>query len=642
VVYKNLLILLFTFFSVGKTNATISDSIPSDINLLKDTAEIIRIIEYAKEVSKVDKDSASSLFIAAEKASKNSNNEKLIVISLFEHALFLFRNGKHEEAFDKFQETYNKSIQNDFEEYRYKSKVHIGTIYMIKSEYNIATEYMLESLKYFEKQKDYTSASGIYLNLTYIQVEQNDLTTAEEYAKLSYNYAVSAENKKYQSKSLLNIGEIFFLKHEYSDALNYYKKSLKIADSINYNEFKSLIFLNIGGLFKELNQLDSAELYSEKAADFNYKNDASIYTIPKAYLLISEISESKKNYKKAEKYAFKALKFSDSAQVYQISATAYEYLSRIFAKKGDYKTAYEYKVSSAQINDSIFTEEKYKIQNELEAVYENNKKKIKIEKLAKEKEISKQKAQRFEYILFFVLLLITVVIITGSLIFRQNKLNAKNKSIELEQKLLRSQMNPHFIFNSISAIQDFIMNNNPIEASSYLSDFAKLMRAVLINSSDNFISLSNEIETTEYYLKLQRLRLSDKFDYKIIISDEIDAGEYSVPPMLMQPFIENSIIHGIMKKTDGKGLITVSYSAENGFLIMKTQDNGIGRKLSEKYNNSQHKSKAVDITNQRINLLSEKYKQKITFEIIDLTDERNNPSGTLVLFKLPFRKFNNT
>ncbi len=636
IIYKKFSILFLFLFIIFHYNfASVNDSIPDYIKNITDTSQIAKIINHAKKTATFDKDSASTLFILAEIAAISLGNEEMIIVSLFEHGYHLFRNGEHDKAFKKLQQSHDKSFQLNYEKYLYLSKIYLGSIYIFKSNYNLATDYSLQCLEYFERQKDYKAIAGMYLNLTYIQVEQKDLKKVEEYANLSYEYAILAKCDEYISKSLLNIGEMYFLKSEYYESINHYRQSLNIAEKINYNDFKVTIFLNIGAAYTELNQLDSALIYAEKVVNYKNYNDASIFILPKGCLLLSEIYELKKDYKRAKNYAYKALKHSDSAQVYQFSAMAYDYLSRIYAKSGDYKTAFKYKEIYTKIHDSIFTEEKYKIQNDLEAVYENSKKQKTIDELSKENEIRELKNQRTVFIVYLLIFFILIAILTAILLFRQNKNKAKHESIELEQKLLRTQMNPHFIFNSISSIQDFILNNNPIEASSYLSDFAKLMRSILTNSSDNFIPLTNEVETVEHYLKLQHLRMSDKFDYKIIVSELIDKEGYKVPPMLMQPFIENSIIHGIMKKDDGKGLITVSYSLKSNYLVLETQDNGIGRHRSKEHNSSNHQSKAVDITIQRINLLSKKYKQNITFEIIDLKDTDNNPSGTLVRFMLP-------
>ena len=636
IIFKKQLLLFLCIVLFNQENiASVKDSIPNYIKNISDTSQVTQIINYARKISAYDKDSAITLFILAENAAISLGNEEMIIISLFEHGLHLFRTGEHEKAFKKLQQSHDRSFRLNFEKYLYSSKMYLGSFYLLKSNFNLATDYSLQCLEYFEGQKDYKSIAGIYLNLTYIQVEQKDFEKAEEYSYLSYEYASLAKYDPYISKSLLNIGEMYFLRSEYYEAINFYKQSLSIAEKINYDDFKVSIFLNIGGAYTELNQLDSAVFYTEKVVNYKHYNDASIFILPKGYLLLSEIFALKEDYNKAKDNAYKALKHSDSAQVFQFSAMAYDYLSRIYAKTGDFKTAFKYKEISTEIYDSIFTEEKYRIQNDLEAVYENSKKQNTIEELSKENEIRKLKNQRSSFLIYLLVFIFVLAILIAILFIKQNKNKAKRESVELEQKLLRTQMNPHFIFNSISAIQDFILNNNPIEASSYLSDFANLMRAILINSSDNFISLINEIETLEHYLKLQHLRLADKFDYKIEVSELIDKEDYTVPPMLMQPFIENSIIHGIMKKTDGKGLISVSYSLIDDHLILETQDNGIGRQNSKEHNNSNHQSKAVDITNQRINLLSKEYKKNISFEIVDLKDKDNNPSGTLVRIMLP-------
>jgi len=584
------------------------------------------------EISITNPDSALSLLKNAEKFVLNKKNNNVLMSIYFKQASILYRMGENDKALDLFFKTMTiaEQLHNLF--FINASKIYIGTIYMLKSNFNLASKYNLEGLEYFENLKDKKSLAGIYLNLTFLQLEQGDTLKAIEYTNLSYKYAVESGSKIYESKSLLNFGEIYFLKKNYLKALSFYKESLEISEKNNFYLFIPTIKLNIGGVYSEMKMIDSAEVY------YNYviNNEKSSYIKALGFIALCELYKEKRRYNKAFEFARKASDLAETEDLKKINAEVNNFLAELNVIQGNFRKAYDYILKSEQLKDSIFSEEKYRIQNELETVYETSKKEERITELSKEKEINAVKTERFLYSILFLSVILVASIILSLMILRQNKFKAKHETVELKQKLLRTQMNPHFIFNSLSSIQDFILSNNPIEASSYLSDFAKLMRAILVYSSESFIQLSKDVEIIRNYLKLQHLRLQDKFEYNISVSDMIDPDEYIVPPMLLQPFIENAIIHGIMKKTDDdKGFISVSYNLSDEKILLEVQDNGIGRKLSEQNSGMGHQSKSTEITTQRINLLSVKYKQNINFEIIDLTDKNNKPSGTLVRFKLP-------
>lgn len=221
--------------------------------------------------------------------------------------------------------------------------------------------------------------------------------------------------------------------------------------------------------------------------------------------------------------------------------------------------------------------------------------------------------------------------------YREKKINAHNRVLLLEQKLLRSQMNPHFIFNSLSSIQSFIFENNPITAGSYLSRFAELIRSILYNSREEHISLAKEIQTLQNYLELQQLRYNSKFEYSIEIDPEIDMEELSIPPMLAQPFIENAIEHGI-KHLEGKGSIRLHFGLEHQRLLLTVEDNGIGLDAARKLKNSkagEHRSLATIITKERIDILNRSQpKKKYSMEINEIQDN-GVVKGTKVVFSLP-------
>jgi len=221
----------------------------------------------------------------------------------------------------------------------------------------------------------------------------------------------------------------------------------------------------------------------------------------------------------------------------------------------------------------------------------------------------------------------------------EKALKNSQRNLELEQKLLRSQMNPHFIFNSLTSIQNYIYKEKPELAASYLGKFAKLMRLILENSRQEYIPFSKEIETLQLYLELQKVRFADKFDFQIIIDPLIDQDEVSIPPMFAQPFIENSLEHGIVHKSE-QGRIKISFSLQDDYILFEVEDNGIGRAKAAQINKALktgHHSYATTITEERLALIHEKSSLKEMVSIVDVLDEMNEVSGTKASFNIPYK-----
>jgi LytS/YehU family sensor histidine kinase len=200
-------------------------------------------------------------------------------------------------------------------------------------------------------------------------------------------------------------------------------------------------------------------------------------------------------------------------------------------------------------------------------------------------------------------------------------------------------MNPHFLFNSLSSIQNFIIRKKPVEASDYLSRFSKLVRQILNNSVEEYVVLEDEIGSIENYLELQKIRYSNMFDYSIVVDNEIDPETILIPPMLAQPFIENSIEHGFKYK-DGKGIMKIRFELNGSLIHFEVEDDGVGREKAKqisKGQNKDHRSMSTKITRDRLKVLKKRFGKKITLAITDLKDEKGNPVGTKVCFDIPFK-----
>ncbi|MCD4682404.1 MAG: histidine kinase [Bacteroidales bacterium] len=277
---------------------------------------------------------------------------------------------------------------------------------------------------------------------------------------------------------------------------------------------------------------------------------------------------------------------------------------------------------------------------ELQTKYETERKEEQIVSLSQENAFQELKLKQSGYFLFGLGSLVVLIIILAIVLIRQNKLREQQKNLLLQQKLYRSQMNPHFIFNSLASIQNTIINEEPIKASKYLSRFSKLVRNILDSSVEEFITLEEEITTVENYLELQRIRFPEKFDYSIKLDEAIDPESIRIPPMLAQPFIENAIEHGIKHK-DSRGNIQVRFNLDKNHIVLEVKDDGVGRVRAQEILNEQnknHRSMATDITRERLTVLNKKLKQKISLIISDLKDDKDEPIGTKVVINIPYKQ----
>ncbi len=240
---------------------------------------------------------------------------------------------------------------------------------------------------------------------------------------------------------------------------------------------------------------------------------------------------------------------------------------------------------------------------------------------------------------FYGLVLISIILLVLVWVkYREKKIKEQNRYLVLEQKLLRSQMNPHFIFNSLSSIQSFIFENNPVVAGSYLSSFAELIRSILYNSREEFITLEKEVQTLKNYLELQQLRYNKDFTYELSVDDDLEPEQVKLPPMLAQPFIENAIEHGL-KDLDRTGELKISFLHVRDYLQIIVQDNGKGIEETMRLNRSRkknHKSLATQITRERIEILNKGRKANLySMKIEDRIDPNGKIAGTEVTVRIP-------
>ncbi len=269
---------------------------------------------------------------------------------------------------------------------------------------------------------------------------------------------------------------------------------------------------------------------------------------------------------------------------------------------------------------------------------EVDKRKDQIEILSKENEIVKLRLRRNRTTLLVGALMLVLITLILYILYRQYQLNSEKKVLTLEQAMLRSQMNPHFLFNSLNSIKLYIINNEQKNAVHYLNKFSKLVRKILEASSLKEIPLAEELETVELYMNIENIRFNNEIDFAVEMDPEINPSLVKIPSLILQPFLENAIWHGLSSKEGEKRIRILIRQEDSGYITLVIRDNGIGRAEADKLKQRRvlkRKSVGIDITRERLANFSRDYQYNYTIEIRDLFDADGKSAGTEVILKIP-------
>ncbi|MEL7064034.1 MAG: histidine kinase, partial [Bacteroidota bacterium] len=325
-----------------------------------------------------------------------------------------------------------------------------------------------------------------------------------------------------------------------------------------------------------------------------------------------------------------------------VEAETHELLATGYEKQGNVDQALFHYRQARVLQDTLAVIREKTFKRKLSQSDQIARKDRQIAALLKEQELretqieimtEKQDVQR--RILWILGLVLGLVSVSAFLVVRSNRARRKANQL-LALKSLRSQMNPHFIFNSLNSINGFIATHDDRAANKYLSDFSRLMRTVLEHSQQDFVLLGTELEVLKLYMKLEHFRFGDKFDYELEVDPELNQEQIVIPPMLVQPYIENAIWHGLRYKKE-KGKLTVSIAEVGQKILIQIEDNGIGRKKSAELktrNQKTHQSTGLKNTDQRVAIINDVYKAYLSVEIEDLEPNQED-TGTRVSITMP-------
>jgi len=474
------------------------------------------------------------------------------------------------------------------------------------------------------------NANGAIGNL-YHQLQKNDKALIY-YKKSKLNFE-KINNEIGIALSYMNIAVVYYNTERYDEALNNYTIAYEIFTK-NNNYLNSAKCLSGKSRVFALKKQYKKAIDEETKAQKIYKEYKANIDIVNSYYSIGFNEIYLGNYKKAIANLNIAYDISIKNNYYDKLEKITDNYRLIYDSIGNYKKAYYYSLLNKMYYDSVFIRSSNDKFSELEVKYETSQKEKEILLLKKDKELIDKENRNKQIFLFAIITVLILLILVFYLFYNRYKLKSTKRTIEAEQKLLRTQMNPHFIFNALFAIESFIRKNNIEQSATYLSDFSKLMRLILESSRKNYINLSSEINILEYYIKFQQLRFDNKFTYEIKCSDNIDTENTLIPPMLVQPFVENAIEHGFTNNIKNPHL-KVMFTLKNNRVFIIIKDNGKG--VDNNPNEKKHQSLAIQITKERLLALKENKKKKdITLELINLNTINPKLSGTKVVFNIPY------
>ncbi len=480
--------------------------------------------------------------------------------------------------------------------------------------------------------------NSLYNGVGHVLIELKNYKESIKYYQRSLEINRKLDNRPGIAHSINNIGNVYYYWEKYEEAFGYYEQALAKFNETGYKMGSAITLHNMGLVAEAMGDREKALEYFKEDLALHREIDhpagiaESLNDIGELYIELGE-------FEKGEACLNQSLAMARKIQLQDVIYQNYFALSKLYEARGrDEEALIAYK-KYVDCRDSVVNVETHDQVFSMQSAFEQEKIEKQISLLEKENELNALKIRQSQIMSFVIFGLSFLVFLSIFFLYRFYKLRTDKRMLILEQKLLRSQMNPHFIFNSLINIQGYILKKDPGNANRFIANFARLIRNILEYSRFEYVSVQKEIDTITNYLELQKLRFDDTFDYVIEIDENINTETMNIPPMLAQPFIENAIEHGIKPKED-KGHITIRFGSAGDMVRLEVEDDGIGREKArqiEKQTKQYHKSLATSITRERLGMMNRKRKQKIQLDIVDLKGPSGEVIGTKVMFEIPYR-----
>ena len=558
----------------------------------------------------------------------------------------------------------------------------LGKYYRNRSFFKESIENHQKTIDIAKKIKN-VEAEIVGLNMIGVAYRRQDaIRNALDYHQAALSLADSIKNPSIHIKTSISvsensIGNIYLALKQYNLALEQFKKSIILQREVNNKLGLAINYQNIGFAHEELGNLNEALSNYEESLKYNNEINSRIGKIICKNSIGSVLIKEKKYFKaektiesildlaikindkyylsdtynrlgwaqintnkleKAEENLNKGLDISEEYNIQSHVIDACIHLSDLNEKKNNNQLALFYYKKAKEKESELFNDKNLLYVNDLIIKYGSERQTDQINDLARQNEITKlqlYKTRNFWISSFGFLALFGVILFSYN---RHQSLKDEKKILMLKQDALRSQMNPHFMFNALNSIKLYIINNDKKKATSYLNKFSKLMRKILDASSVKVISLAEELETMNLYMSIENIRFSSEIEFTTNIDEGVNLNTVKIPPLVLQPFLENAIWHGLSSKKGDKKVTLDIKKLSQEFIQIEIKDNGIGReesakiKLKKSFN---RKSIGINLTKERLKSFVKDLRNSFSLVYYDLKDDKGNANGTKAVLKIP-------
>ncbi|MDW5289325.1 tetratricopeptide repeat protein [Formosa sp. PL04] len=537
-------------------------------------------------------------------AAIDANNNVLHTIALNSIGVAYRRMDLVKPALDYHKEAYDLAVKQnkinpdpDLEHSMAISRNSMGNIYLVLKQYDLALKQFEKSLLIEKETKNKLGLAINYQNIGFALEHKGNLNQALVNYKISLDY--NAQMNSEIGRVICNnaITQIYIKQEKYEDALTLISETLNDAKAVGDQYYLAKTYINLGWAQERLNLDEDAET--------NLKN---------------------------------ALQISKAFDLKTFTSEALLHLSDIYTETENYKDALQFYKESKEIENSVTNDRNLNYVNDLIIKYEHEFKNNQIQELADENEIVRHKLERNKKLFWYTAILISLFTTMIIIIIRHRQVKQEKQIITLEQDMLRSQMNPHFIFNSLNSIKLYIINNDKEKAVHYLNKFSKLIRKILIASTEKEMTLEDELDTMKLYINIENIRFENEILFEINVDEGINTANIKVPSLILQPFLENALWHGLSSKKHDKRIDLHVFKDSVDYINISITDNGIGREEAEKINSLKllkRKSVGIAITKARLANFSKRYSNDYKFIFEDLYNDKNRPKGTKVILQIP-------
>jgi len=535
------------------------------------------------------------------------------------------------------------------------SNVNLISFYVNIGSFDKALELALETTKMQQKRND---IDGLISTNSLLARIYNHLSKPKKAIQIQLNNLELLKNKPLSGlKASIHfyLATAYTENEEFNKSEFHYKEAKNIAEKTGFETGVTIANSSLGILEGKRGNYKLAVDYLNSTMDFYKKNNQKL-NIAHTNLELAVVYAKDGQVNKAISINEVAIKIYEEQKNYKNLFRTYLNQSNFYQKKDDFKNTNKFLNEHYRIKDSIFSKEKQEVIQEMQVKYETEKSKRQKEAAEQQVVLSKLENQKNKNRLLWTGIIAGLILVSSLFYFVRLKTKKKSELINLELvetqkrlvlekeyrkselKALRSQMNPHFIFNALTSIQDYIIQNEQKLARKYLVKFSRLIRIYLEHSQIDTVSVQDEITALELYLDLEKDRFEDSFTYSIHLDDTIDWEQIEIPTFLTQPYVENAIKHGLLHKKSSRELkVSFSLNKEKSILKCSIEDNGIGREASAKINEKRIKPKSFssDTNQKRIELLNKTRDQPISLTINDNYNEMNIATGTNVFLTIP-------